>query len=141
MSSRSFNRRAPRAPPPPPDALSVGGITLPCLQLKRTARFYAGVVGLPISGRSPRHVTLNADGVRVVLVDAGSTAGFSRGKSQTMFLELVVPDLESVRLRLAEDGARIYPVRRGSERRLLTTRDPEGNVLNMVLAGEGRSVS
>lgn len=135
MSSRPHPRRARRAPPPPPAATAIGGVTLPCLQLVKTATFYTRALGLAIKGRSSRHVTLDADGVRLVLVDAARTPGFSRGKSQTAFLELQVPDLARLAQSLQAAGARIFPAREGSQGRMLTTRDPEGNVLNLVQQG------
>lgn len=101
----------------------------------RTATFYTATIGLPILGRSSRHVSLDADGVRIVLVDASRSAGFARGKSQTMFLELAVPDLSGVERSLAAAGAKVASATKTKEGRLLSTRDPEGNVLSLVAKG------
>lgn len=100
----------------------------------RTATFYTATIGLPILGRSSRHVSLDADGVRLVLVDASRSAGFSRGKSQTMFLELAVPDLSGVERALAAAGAKVASSTKKKEH-MLSTRDPEGNLLNLVAKG------
>lgn len=100
----------------------------------RTATFYTATIGLPILGRSSRHVSLDADGVRLVLVDASRSAGFSRGKSQTMFLELAVPDLSGVERALAAAGAKVASSTKKAEH-MLSTRDPEGNLVNLVAKG------
>jgi predicted enzyme related to lactoylglutathione lyase len=68
-------------------------------------------------------------------------SGFSRGNSQGLYLELVVPDLAAVRERLHADGARLYqPRREAHQGRLITVEDPEGNLINVVERGSGGGV-
>lgn len=106
-------------------------LTLPCLQFDATCSFYAQVLGLLESSRSAGRVALQLASIELVLVDASRREGFARGDGQGLYMEVAVPELAPVRARLQALGAQVFSNRRTADR-LLTTQDPEGNLVNVV---------
>jgi catechol 2,3-dioxygenase-like lactoylglutathione lyase family enzyme len=111
-------------------AASLRGITMPCLQFQRSRQYYADLLGLKITGRGRNHLLLDAGGVRLVLLDANSLPGFTRGTDQSFYIELQVPDLGAVRDRLEAARLPVYQNKGGGK--LISVRDPEGNLLHLV---------
>lgn len=106
-------------------------LTMPCLHFDATCAFYAQVLGLRESSRSAGRVALQLASIELVLVDASRREGFARGDGQGLYLEVAVPGLAPVRARLEALGAQVFSNRRTASR-LLTTQDPEGNLVNVV---------
>jgi catechol-2,3-dioxygenase len=123
------------------DAVAAGAarptaLTLPCLHFDTTCNFYAQVLGLQESSRSAGRVALQLASIELVLVDASRREGFARGDGQGLYLEVAVPQLTPVRARLQALGAQVFSNRRTAGR-LLTTQDPEGNLVNVVALPAG----
>lgn len=123
------------------DAVAAGAarptaITLPCLHFDATCGFYAQVFGLRETTRASGRVALQLAGIELVLIDASRREGFSRGDGQGLYLEIAVPRIGPVRARLQGLGAQVFSNRRTAGR-LLTTQDPEGNLVNVVALPAG----
>ena len=140
VSSRAFWNRTQTARLPAarvgPSAVELRAVNVPCARFPEARRFYADLLGLAVAGRGRTHLALMAGSTRIILLDTSRVAGFTRGSSQGLYLELAVPDLAAVRDRLEGAGARVYQPRRDAHQgKLLTVEDPEGNLLNLVERG------
>lgn len=111
-------------------------ITLPCLHLEQTVRFYEEGFGLETSGRWGGRVALSLGSLDLVLVDASGRAGYQRGAGQGVYVELSVSSLVEVRARLKALGATVFSSPRTADR-LLTAQDPEGNLVNVLARPAG----
>jgi catechol 2,3-dioxygenase-like lactoylglutathione lyase family enzyme len=145
VSTRGFWNRTQVARPRAAAAVSEGAelraVNIPCAKFPESRRFYVELLGLQMAGRGRSHIALAAGASRIILLDTSRVSGFSRGNSQGLYLELVVPDLAAVRERLHADGARLYqPRREAHQGRLITVEDPEGNLINVVERGSGGGV-
>ena len=111
---------------------SLRGLTLPCLEFDTTRHFYVELLGLSIKSQGKQHLLLDGGGPRIVLMDAARVPGFSRSEGQGIYMELAVPDLGELEARLTTHNYRVFRPRAGSDGRLLTVQDPEGNLINLV---------
>ncbi len=115
-------------------AVSLRGLTLPCLEFEKTRHFYVELLGLTVKSHGKQHLLLDGGGPRIVLMDAARVPGFSRSEGQGIYMELAVPDLIEMEARLSSNNHRVFRPRADSDGRLLTVQDPEGNLINLVTA-------
>ena len=111
-------------------------ITVPCLHIEQTVRFYQEGFGMEPSGRWGGRVSLSLGSLDLVLVDASGRAGYQRGEGQGVYIELSVSSLVPVRARLQALGAKVFSSPRTADR-LLTAQDPEGNLVNVLARPAG----
>lgn len=114
------------------------GITVPCLDLPASLRFYTDTLGLRLVGQARGHAIVDAGPVRLVLLDADQVAGFTRQPGQGVYLELAVADLDRLAQRLGAAGVPVPTPRASRAGRVVSVADPEGNLVSLVEEASSR---
>lgn len=108
------------------------GITVPCLRLGASLRFYTDILGLRLVGQAGGHAIVDAGPVRLVLLDAELVPGFTRQPGQGVYLELAIADLDRLAERLSDAGVAVPVPRVSRTGRVVSVEDPEGNLVSLI---------
>ncbi|HEX6975183.1 MAG TPA: VOC family protein [Vicinamibacterales bacterium] len=106
------------------------GVQLVVENVERSARFYAGVLGMDVVQRSPGLAVLPAapGGCAIALREiAGDTPRTAHRRGVTLRFQVdSVETLDGVSARLVQAGTRVSPLQQGSRRSIFAA-DPDGH--------------